>query len=258
MEEKRKRGRPRKNPVVLIAKRKVGRPKKIIDLQKLPKLLKKVEKPIKLLKTEMSKPRGRPRKNPLSTVQVTPSLTVAPKKRGRPKKILTESILPVEKKPRGRPRKDAGSIPPIVPITVVGPTSIVKEEKTKFFQSPQAVFAKHDQILNTPSINFKTSKLLGYCPNCNMFIMESEKHGNKFECLKCGILDDVTKLNKESTIKSERPKTKKEYLENCISLNEDHIESYAPKSTEIEIEKIVDPKIIEKPDEDELPSDNKE
>ena len=158
----------------------------------------------------------------------------------------------MEKKPRGRPRKD------VVSIIAANEAIPATTEKTKFFQSPQAVFAKKDHILNTPSLNFKSSKLLGYCPNCNMFIMESDKRDNKFECAKCGISDVLSKLNVESKIKIERPRTKKEYLDNCISLSEDHVESYVSKTPEIEIEKIIDPKIIEKSEEDELPSDNKE
>ena len=199
------------------------------------------------------KPRGRPRKNPIIVNEVKA-------KRGRPKKVIAD-IKPKTKvvldplnppKPRGRPRKD------VVSIIAANEAIPATTEKTKFFQSPQAVFAKKDHILNTPSLNFKSSKLLGYCPNCNMFIMESDKRDNKFECAKCGISDVLSKLNVESKIKIERPRTKKEYLDNCISLSEDHVESYVSKTPEIEIEKIIDPKIIEKSEEDELPSDNKE
>ena len=275
MEEiKRKRGRPRKNPLTIepVVKRPRGRPRKNpLPIKVAKVVVKRTVKPTKIdvepkkrgrprknpliIDTVIKRPVGRPRKNPLPIID---SINDAPKKRGRPRKNpLTLTIEPIVKRPRGRPRKDA------IPVPVAIPVKTEEPEKTKFFQSPQAVFAKHDQVLNTPSLNFKTGKLLGYCPTCNMFIMDTEQHGTRFECTKCGTLEEVSKLNKESAIKSDhKPRTKKEYLENCITLNEDHIESYVAKSPDAEIEKIIDPKImekeIEKDDSDSLPSDNKE
>jgi high mobility group AT-hook protein 2 len=74
--EKRKRGRPRKNPDVIVEKRKRGRPRKNPDVI--------VEK----------RKRGRPRKNP--------DVIIEKKKRGRPSKFSVENL---QKKGVGRPRK---------------------------------------------------------------------------------------------------------------------------------------------------------
>jgi hypothetical protein len=200
----------------------------------------------------LERKRGRPRKNVETPIKKRIDNSEVPRKRGRPKKIDNLSTDIKEKKPVGRPRKNSLSTslevkkprgrPRKNPLETSS-TILSQEEnkaKTKFFQTPQAVFAKHDQILNTPSINFKTTKLLGYCPKCNLIIGESERNKDKFVCPKCEVEDSISALNKESTIKDSRPVSKKEYLEDRFQ-NDDHIENY---SQDVTIDDIVSSKTI--------------
>ena len=125
IKEKKQRGRPRKvvidilpieekiifeivvietEPIILTEKRKRGRPRK--------------EKPVNINKEK--KQRGRPRKVVIETniVDITPTINVEnvvietepiilteKRKRGRPKKNISEVVINKEKKQRGRPRK---------------------------------------------------------------------------------------------------------------------------------------------------------
>ena len=96
--EKRKRGRPRKNPLKepVVEKRKRGRPRKNPDVN--PDVI--VEK----------RKRGRPRKNPDVIIEKkkrgrprkNPDVIIEKKKRGRPSKFSVENL---QKKGVGRPRK---------------------------------------------------------------------------------------------------------------------------------------------------------
>jgi DNA-directed RNA polymerase subunit M/transcription elongation factor TFIIS len=198
----------------------------------------------------LERKRGRPRKNVEAPIKNRIDNPEVPRKRGRPKKIENLSTDIKEKKPVGRPRKNP--LPtnlevkkprgrprknPLETLPSVLPQGENKE-KAKFFQTPQAVFAKHDQTLNTPSINFKTTRLLGYCPKCNLIIGESEMSKDRFTCPKCEVEDNISALNKESTIKDSRPVSKKEYLEDRF-LNDDHTENY---SQDINIDDIISSK----------------
>ena len=138
MEEKKKRGRPRKNaPEENKVKRPRGRPKKeVVETgEKRPRG--RPRKQIAVTEPQEKRARGRPRKYP-----VKPEVSGAPRPRGRPRKnpVATEQV----KRPRGRPRKDGAS-----PIDAIEQNAVVAENiKAQNVESGQ-IFAPVTRTPNT-------------------------------------------------------------------------------------------------------------
>ena len=159
----------------------------------------KMKKNTKSAVNAVKRPRGRPRKNPL------PIETVVKRPRGRPRK----NPLPIEpsvKRPRGRPRKNPLPTAQALPIAK---DAIVRNK-----------YGKKVEPLE-PS-NLVTTKFLGHCPSCKAIIgaFDLEKGTNKFNCVSCGECAAVDKLIQK--IETDRPKTKREYLENSILTDSDY------------------------------------
>lgn len=127
--------------------------------------------------------------------------------RGRPRKYPVEETKSDEpKKKRGRPKK---------------------------IHTLNDGDAKRMELENLPPVETKYGKLLGYCPKCHNFISTLDIQKNKqYFCYSCQSEITESKLLKEKPIKKDKeelkPKTKKEYLEDILSVHDDaHIISPA-------------------------------
>jgi len=125
--------------------------------------------------------------------------------RGRPRKnpLPTE---PIVKRPRGRPRKNP------LPITAALPT--VKKTSHGKYGKPVEPLEPSNMVI---------SAFLGHCPQCKTIVgqLDIEKGTkNIFNCASCGERADIETLIKK--LETDRPKTKREYLEQSILLNSDY------------------------------------
>ena len=184
----------------------------------------------KIVKKKVGRPKGS--KNKVSTECVKP-------KRGRPKKVLTES--PIKRK-RGRPRKDVTIVKSKTKpsgesgesgestecskstSTECSKGSSTRSSTEKKYPRRRGRPSKQDQMDDIDTSNVKTYKLLGYCPDCHGMIGSGDMEEGKkmiYVCYKCHGRGRVNSL--ESDIpETPKPKSKKEFLSQTISSNEDH------------------------------------
>ena len=159
----------------------------------------------KVVKRKVGRPKGS--KNKTSTESIS-------KKRGRPKKtevknkIFTESIP----KKRGRPKK----------VKVVEKVQKKSIKNTKQSRNVKKRYIPEEVDLS----NVRRFKLLGFCPKCHGMIGDKDyEKGRKtiIVCYKCNKRCNVNKLlDQPKSISTEKPKSKKAFLESTISVHTEH------------------------------------
>jgi DNA-directed RNA polymerase subunit M/transcription elongation factor TFIIS len=89
------------------------------------------------------------------------------------------------------------------------------------------------QAIKYPEV--KPVKFLGYCNKCFCQVMKTDLESIRvFVCPSCGNRSQLNKLKKTRSATEDKPKSKKEYLENTLHVNyADHIGHEEPEPKDI-------------------------
>lgn len=97
--------------------------------------------------------------------------------------------------------------------------------------------SKYEKVFGNEGMEteVKRYRVMGYCAKCYCVVGNSDikviKGSKKYICAKCGKVGSIKGLKKER-FTEEKPKTKREYLQDTIQLNNDNI-SYIQESPKI-------------------------
>jgi len=136
------------------------------------------------------------------------------RKRGRPKGSKNKPKVPSTETVKSAPKKK-DSLVSSEPKKKRGRPRKVDQVEKKFSRN----VSKSDDI---DMSNVKTFKFLGYCPKCEAMIGSTDlEEGKKtiFRC-GCGKRARVKLLKLSRNVVGDRPKTKKEFLEQTIDVND--------------------------------------
>ena len=94
-------------------------------------------------------------------------------------------------------------------------------KKKEYKESARAKYLR-EELEKHPPTNARVFKLLGYCPKCGMVVGKAdlEKGKKNIVICPCGNRCSVNKLGKGVSKPEDKPRSKREFLEDCIDIVE--------------------------------------